>query len=68
MHGPTPWDETGNKLAVAAIRDAEALPELTLFQGQLEGELSEVEGSKQHESPAMGEQSRSQDQAHIRVI
>lgn len=68
MHRPSPWDDTGNKLAVAAIRDAEALPELMLFQGQLEGELREVKGSKHHESPAMSEQPRNQDQAHIHGI
>lgn len=57
----TPRNETGYELAVAAVRDPEALSKLAFFQGDLQGQLSEVEGSKQHESPAAGEQRRAQD-------
>lgn len=58
MHGPTPRNETGYELAVAAVRDAETLPELTLFQGDLESELGQVENREQHENPSMGEETR----------
>ena len=68
MHGPTPWYETGYELAVAAVRDSEALPELAFFQGELEGELGQVQGGKQHESPGAGEQPRTHNQAEVRVI
>ena len=67
-HGPTPRDEPGYQLAVAAVGDAEALPEFAFFQGQLESELEKVEGSKQHESPAASEQPCTQEQAEVRVI
>ena len=67
-YGPTPRDEAGYELAVAAVWGTETLPELAFFQGELEGELSQVESSDQHESPAAGEQRRAQDQAQVRVI
>jgi hypothetical protein len=35
---PEPWDETGYELAVAAVWNAEAFPELVFFEGELEGE------------------------------
>ena len=57
----TPRNETRYELAVAAVRDPEALSKLAFFQGDLQGQLSEVEDSKQHESPAAGEQRRAQD-------
>ena len=50
------------------VWDTEALPELAFFQGELEGELGQVEGSKQHESPAASEQPCARDQAEVRVI
>ena len=67
-HGLTPRDEAGYELAVAAVWDPETLPELTFFQGELEGELGRVESSEQHESPAAGEQRGTQDQAQVRII
>jgi hypothetical protein len=67
-HGPTPWDEAGYEFAVAAVGGAEAFPELAFFQGDLEGELDQVESSEQHERPAAGEQCGTQDQAQVRVI
>src|SRR5215208_2010309 len=35
---PASRDETGHQLAVAAVWKAEAFPELTFFEGELEGE------------------------------
>jgi hypothetical protein len=67
-HGPTPRDETRYQLAVAAVWGAKAFPELTFFQRELEGELSQVEGSDQHESPASGEQRRTYYQAEVPVV
>jgi hypothetical protein len=67
-HGLTSRDEAGYELAVAAVWDPETLPELTFFQGELEGELGQVESSEQHESPAAGEQRGTQDQAQVRII
>jgi len=46
-HGPTPRDETGYQLAVATVWNAEALPELAFFEGELEGKLGQVEDSDQ---------------------
>ena len=65
---PAPRDEAGHELAVAAVWDAEAFPELTFFQGELESELDQVEGGKQHESPASREQGRTHDQAEVPVV
>ena len=39
LHGPSPRNETGYELAVSVVWNAEALPELALFQRELEGEL-----------------------------
>jgi len=38
MHGPTPRDETGYELAVAAVLYPGALSKLEFYQGQLEGD------------------------------
>jgi hypothetical protein len=38
VHGPTPRNETGHELTVAAVWNAEALPELAFFEGVLKGE------------------------------
>jgi hypothetical protein len=57
-HVPTPRTEAGYELAVAAVWDAEALPELAFFQGELEGELGQIEHGDQHEGPATGQQRR----------
>jgi hypothetical protein len=67
-HGTTPRTEAGNELAVTAVWDAEAPPELAFFQGELEGELRQVERGDQHEGPATEEQRRAQDQAEVRII
>src|SRR5215217_2271985 len=68
LNGPTPRDEAGYELAVAAVWGAKAFPELAFFEGQLEGELSQVEGSDQHEGPAAGEQRRTYYQAEVPVV
>ena len=68
LNGPTPRDEAGYELAVAAVWGAKAFPELTFFQRELEGELSQVEGSEQHESPASREQRRTYYQAEVPVV
>jgi hypothetical protein len=55
LYRPTPWNEARYELAVPAVWNAEALPELTFFQGELEEELDNVEGGDEHESPASRE-------------
>jgi hypothetical protein len=47
LHGPTSRDEAGYEFAVAMVRTTEALHQFTFFQGELEGELGQVEGGDQ---------------------
>jgi len=55
LYRPTPWNEARYELAVPVVWNAEALPELTFFQGELEEELDNVEGGDEHERPASRE-------------
>src|SRR5215208_2383493 len=67
-HGPTPRNETGYELAVAAVWGAKALHQLAFFEGELEGKLSQVEGSDQYQGPAAGEQRRTYYQTEVPVV
>jgi hypothetical protein len=67
-YGPALRDETRHELAVAAVWNAEAFPELAFFERELESELGQVEGGDQHQSPVSREQRRAQDQAEVPVV
>src|SRR5215218_7577944 len=68
VYGPEPRDEAGHELAVAAVRGAEASAQLALFEGYLEGELSQIDSSEQEKSPATGEKGRAHDQGRAREV